>query len=303
MRRIGWILFGATVTLAAVFLLTGCDEEGFLVTNRIEATETEHLDLETVPPVVLDVESSNGRITIRGVANVQTASVTVTKRSRGETLEQAQDRVDRVTYQVTQQGNRTELRYRSTEQDDDVRRYSGVDFELVVPMETQVEVRTSNGAIEVVRVQGETRLDTSNGSIDMRECIGTVDAETSNGRIDIADHVGNVTADTSNGEIWMEDVAGRIDAETSNGSIHFTGRPADGVQNRLDTSNGSITVRVPLDGAIAFEVDVSNGTIRSDLPLVGDTQGNEWNAELNPPTTSRMDLRTSNGNIRIDGLP
>ena len=71
----------------------------------------------------------------------------------------------------------------------------------------------------------------------------------------------------------------------------------------MRTSNGSITVRIPAEASIAFDVDAKEGSIRSSLPLTGDTQGDHWEATLNPPATTAMSLRTSNGAIRIDRLP
>ena len=38
------------------------------------------------------------------------------------------------------------------------------------------------------------------------------------------------------------------------------------------------------------------------LPLVGDTQGDDWSASLNPPADLTFDLRTSNGSIAIEGV-
>jgi len=51
------------------------------------------------------------------------------------------------------------------------------------------------------------------------------------------------------------------------------------------------------------DAETSNGLITSSLSLVGDTEGKSWSASLNPPTTSTLTLKTSNGSIHIDGLP
>ena len=49
------------------------------------------------------------------------------------------------------------------------------------------------------------------------------------------------------------------------------------------------------------DASTSSGRIRSSLALVGDTEGDDWNAELNPPMDTAFTLRTSNGTIRIEG--
>ncbi len=295
---------GLLALVGAALVLGGCEEEdvtAVLGSANIGATKVETLGLEFEAPLALEVDTSNGDVTVRGVAGVQSASVTVTLRSRGQTLEEAQDRVGRIVYRAESIGSRIRLEYRSNEQDDDVRRYSGVDFDVLVPIETRVEVNTSNGTISVEAIDGAIVLDTSNGAIDVYDASGSLAAETSNGRIEVFRFTGEMYLDTSNGDLWLEEVVGRIDAETSNGSVHYAGTPAAG-GNRLRTSNGEITVRVPPDASIAFDAVTSSGRIRSSLSLIGDTEGEEWNAQLNPPATITLDVRTSNGTIRIDGL-
>ena len=302
-KRTVWMTLGILGLLAAAIFLGGCEEEdvaGVFGAANVNASKVKTVGLPFEAPVTLDIDTSNGGVTVLGVEGIQSVSVTVTLRSKGQTLEEAQDRVDRIVYHVEQAGNRISARYRSSEQEADVRRYSGVDFDVVVPVETRVEVDTSNGAISIEGIDGSIRLDTSNGAIDVYDSSGALTADTSNGRIEVVRFVGDLRLDTSNGELWLEQVIGSVDVETSNGSVQYIGTPATG-SNRLRTSNGSITVRVPIDASIAFVAGTSSGRIRSSLPLVGDTQGDDWNAELNPPTDTTFTLQTSNGTIRIEG--
>jgi len=294
---------GVACGVAGLLLLAGCEEEnvgGVFGSSNVSASATETFDLTVETPLSLDVETVNGEVSVRGVPGIQTASVVVHRRSRGETLDEAQDRLDRIVVLVEAQGSELRLAYRSSEQESDVRRVSSVSFEVVVPDEARVEVETSNGAIDIVAMRGTIRLDTSNGANDVRRTAGSLRAETSNGRVEVVGFDGDVVVDTSNGEVWLEEVVGAIDAETSNGSVRYSGVPAAGAANRLRTSNGSITARVPADLSIAFDVRARGGRIRSDLPLVGDTEGEDWSATLNPPGTIDFQLRTSNGSIRVE---
>lgn len=303
MKRRAILWAGLVALVGAAIFLGGCEEEdvaGVFGASNVNASKVETVELPFAAPVTLDVDTSNGGVTVQGVEGIEAVSVTVTLRSKGETLEEAQDRVDRIVYHAEQAGHRITARYLASEQEADVRRYSGVDFDVLVPIETRVEVDTSNGAITVEAIDGTIRLDTSNGAIDVYDSSGSLDVDTSNGRIEIVRFVGDLRLDTSNGEVWIEEVVGSVDAETSNGSVQYIGTPAAG-SNRLRTSNGSITVRVPTDASIAFNAGTSSGRIRSTLSLVGDTQGDEWVAELNPPAVAEFILRTSNGTIRIEG--
>lgn len=290
---------GIGFALAGVALgLAGCDEGAF----RAEATAADHHEFTAAGPVRLIVESSNGRIVVRGELGLQTASVTVTRRSRGRIPADAERRLGQLVYTATANGPLITLRYEQADQPGDIGRYSGVDFEVTVLAEAEVEVRTSNGSIEMTSVIGSARLVTSNGAIELQGGAGTAFLATSNGRVSVADRVGDLTVRTSNGEIRLERVRGGVDGETSNGWIRYVGHPEGIGPHRLRTSNGSVDVRVPNGLPIAFRASVSNGSITSNLALVGDTEGKDWNAVLNPPSLTEMDLQTSNGSIRIEAV-
>jgi len=318
MNRVWIRLTVGLIALAAVAALIGC-EEG-LITPPVKATRQEEATFTVGESAVIDADTSNGEVTVCGVEGTQEVHVTVTLRTRGNTQEQADERLDEIVYHVTQDGRTIRLQYKATEQQRDVRRWSGVDFVVSVPVATRVDAETSNGTITVENLSGRANLDTSNGAItvltvtgdvvadtsngriSMWEVTGDVRADTSNGRIDLERIAGTVRADTSNGEIELEAITGEVRADTSNGAIHYEGTPV-GTANSLRTSNGAITVRVPTDASIDFEVDAKRGSIRSSLPLVGDTQSDHWEVALNPPATASMSLRTSNGTVRIDRLP
>jgi len=319
MRKIWIHLVIGLVVAVALLMLVGCDEEGEQW-PKVEATRRDEAMFSVGDSAVIDADTSNGEIIVRGVEGAQEVHVVATLRTRGDTLEEAEERLNEIVYHVTQDGETVRLRYQASEQEKDVRRYSGVGFEVTVPISTRVEAETSNGAITVEAVSGRVDLDTSNGAItvlgvtgdvvadtsngeiEMWEVTGDIRADTSNGRIDLEGIVGNVRADTSNGSIDLERIAGEVNADTSNGSIRYEGRPV-GQGNTLHTSNGSITVRIHTDASVSFEVDAKDGGIRSSLPLVGDTEGDHWDVVLNPPVKAAMSLRTSNGTIRIEPLP
>lgn len=319
MRKICIRVVVGLVAAVALLMLVGCDEI-WEQWPKVEAVRHDEAMFFVGDSAIIDADTSNGEIMVRGVEGAQDVHVVATLRTRGDTLQEAEERLGKIVYHVTQDGKTVRLRYRASDQEKDVRRYSGVSFEVTVPISTLVDAETSNGAITVEIISGPVELDTSNGAITvlavignvvadtsngaivMREVTGDVNADTSNGRIDLANITGTVLADTSNGKIELEAIDGKVDADTSNGSIHYEGTPL-GEDNTLHTSNGSITVLIHTNASVSFEADARDGDIRSSLALVGDTEGDHWDAALNPPAEAVMSLRTSNGTIRIDALP
>jgi DUF4097 and DUF4098 domain-containing protein YvlB len=279
--------------LLCAILLAGCET----------ATESTTHVVPVATPLTVDLRSSNGALTLRGEPGIQSATLVVTRRSRGDSLKKAEERLSRIDIHIATPDGKLEVWYDSREQDADVRRFSGVEFELVVPQESAVNARTSNGDISVESIDGPLDLDTSNGAIDVFDARGSLSADTSNGGIQVMGFEGDVHADTSNGEVRVERVVGSVDAATSNGNITFLGAPPPGSSHNLETSNGSVDVRVPDGSSIHFDAVTSSGTIQSSLPLTGDTEGDDWSADLNPPADIQFNLSTSNGTIRIDRLP
>ena len=319
MRKICIRVVVGLVAAVALLMLVGCDEI-WEQWPKVEAVRRDEAMFLVGDSAIIDADTSNGEIMVRGVEGAQDVHVVATLRTRGDTLQEAEERLGEIVYHVTQDGQTVRLRYQASDQEKDVRRYSGVSFEVTVPISTRVDAETSNGAITVETISGSVELDTSNGAIAvlgvigdvvadtsngaivMRDVTGDVHADTSNGSIDLTNIAGTVLADTSNGKIELEAIDGKVDANTSNGSIHYEGTPV-GEDNTLHTSNGSITVRIYTNTSVSFEVDAEDGDIRSSLPLVGDTEGDHWDAALNPPAKAAMSLHTSNGTIRIEALP
>ncbi|MFC2108228.1 DUF4097 domain-containing protein [Candidatus Bipolaricaulota bacterium] len=303
MKRLRILQVGilAVLSAVAVFGLFGCDLEEVIASagGNVEAIREETAVFELTGLLDLDVESSNGYVIVQS-AETTSVSVKAVLRSRADTLEKAEERVNAIVFSMTQTGNTVSLRYRSSDQSTDVRKYSGVSFEVTAPVLADVEVDTSNGAITIRGIEGQFSLDTSNGAIDLIDLVGVINADTSNGRIDVDNASGVLNLETSNGAIDIEDSEVSVDARTSNGRIEFSGVLL-GDRHQMRTSNGAITVRVPVDAAITFDVSTSIGSISTSLTLVGDTEGRDWNATLNPPATQTLELRTSNGSIRIEG--
>ena len=304
MRKTKYMRIVAALLIGAVAIggLTACDLEFGISSSTVRSEEIRSVVFETEGMPIIDADSANGSVSVRGVEGQTDVRITATLRSGGKNLEEAQDRVSRIKLQMSQSADRITLVYRTSDQDPDVRRHSGVSFDVTLPTSAEADVNTSNGSIELDNMSGVFRAETSNGRIAAEDLSGSLDADTSNGGITVYRATGEFRLDTSNGEIRLEDVEGTLEAETSNGQILFHGRPV-GDRLKLRTSNGRIDVAIPSDSSVTVDARTSNASISSNLPLLGDTEGHEWFATLNAPAETLMILRTSNGSIRIKDLP
>jgi len=175
----------------------------------------------------------------------------------------------------------------------------GVDITITTPANTDLELRTSNGRIEVRGTEGSAFLKTSNGRLVLTDVTGTFDARTSNGRIEVDTMDGTARLRTSNGSVSISGLTGSVDAETSNGSISFDGELTAGGDNRLVTSNGSIQVKLRGTPSVSLDASTSNGKVNSERPILATVTKEDHIVGSYGDAEADLRIRTSNGSVTI----
>ncbi|HET9179534.1 MAG TPA: DUF4097 family beta strand repeat-containing protein [Terriglobia bacterium] len=194
-------------------------------------------------------------------------------------------------------------------------------FDVTVPSQTGLSIKTSGGSVKVTSLQGEQDLRTSGGSIDASEVRGNLMARTSGGSISVRDVTGNADLGTSGGGITVNSLNGSLQAGTSGGPIHIDGVTGRAVAHtsggsiqaafargnnqggELTTSGGSI--RASLDPTANLDIDASTsgGSVSTDMPLR--VQGTISQSKVHGTLGSggqTLQLHTSGGSIRIASL-
>lgn len=262
----------------------------------------------------LTLENFNGAVEISGW-DQNTVDVSGVKYAESQQLLQA------IRIEVSTSGNAVHVKTSRP----DPHRNMGAKYIIKVPRRTELEdIQSSNGTMRVEDIEGNAHLATSNGSVHLARINGNVDARSSNGSAEIQDVKGNVNFHTSNGNVHGENVAGAFDASTSNGGIRArlhdpeSGRPIrlatsnGGIDLQVDsprqndvvasTSNGTITVRMPASANATFHASTnSNGAVQSDFDILihgGQISKHRLDGSIGGGGP-RIDLNTSNGNIRL----
>lgn len=187
----------------------------------------------------------------------------------------------RVSYSAAVDGNTVTVIAKKTGTGITLGRSPGAEIKVIVPKHSTIKARTSNGAIKVTGVAGSGDLDTSNGGITVSAVEGRFEAETSNGRI------------------TMSDVDGQFKAHTSNGKIDFSGSLTAGSDNSFTTSNGPIEVTFKSDPDVEIDARTSNGSAVSDRPILATTTEKTRLVGKYGAGSATLELRTSNGSIKI----
>ena len=213
-------------------------------------------------------------------------------------------RPSRVEYQASQDGDTVTV---DTEKEGgfplfNLARSPGADIVVTAPANTRVELRSSNGRVELHGIQESGTLQTSNGKIVLENAKGDFGVHTSNGSIDVTRTDGNLTLGTSNGKVTITQAKGSFDVDTSNGRILFDGEMTPGGSNRLKTSNGDVRVTLVGEPGVSLDASTSNASVVSRLPVLTTSTGSKTRlVGTIGGGGAKLVIRTSNGSVTIDG--
>ena len=282
-RGLVTLLLAVAAISAMLLTVAGCDEW------------SDDCDEETIE--IKDDSFAVGD-SVRLVVKTGNGAIEVNSGSDGEVLVEATLRVpEEIDYSVTQDGDT--INVVAEPRSGGWRDCKQASFVITVPAKTDVDLRTSNGRIELVGIEGSGRLETSNGEISLDDVKGDFDGGTSNGRIDIDTLEGSVELDTSNGAVSVRDAKGEFELETSNGRISFSGELVAGGNNRLVTSNGQVDVELEGTPSVRIEAATSTGEITTDLPLKIESVSKNRLVGTIGDAEADLYVSTSNGDVDI----
>ena len=266
-RRSLRVLVGSL--LAAVFLLAvACGDVAVDVGPDDDApVETREASFNVGASPKLEVDTFNGAVTVSAGAE---GTIRVIARLK---------RADKIDYEARQTIDGVKVK--AEKHSGTTGRSPGATVEVTVPPSTVLELKTSNGSIEVRGLQKSGVL------------------RTSNGRIVVEGFTGDLDASTSNGSIEVTGLKGSVDLETSNGTISFTGELAAGSENEMRTSNSGVDVRLEGTPSVLLDASTSNGKVSSDLPVLTTSAGNTHLTGAIGDGGAELRIRASNGSITI----
>jgi putative adhesin len=287
--------------------------------------------LALAPGGELLVDASGGGVTVTGGA---TDGATVTITSTRDDIEQ------RYSFEVTSEPGRVKVisrRRPGWSQWFSWNSNGNLHFDVRVPRETRVDLKSSGGGIrvsdlqgnarvrssggglriadivgdldagssgggvEVKQVRGNVRVSSSGGGVDVIEVTGDVAAESSGGGVDVAEVSGNVDASSSGGGVHVNGVGGRVTADSSGGSVSAVLTEGNAAGGSLSSSGGGVSVTLGRDARLSIDAYSSGGSVKCDLPVR--TSGKQTRTTLRGDLNgggSVLKLRSSGGGIHID---
>lgn len=280
------------------------------------------LDLTQIAGDVRVVTGRSGEIRVDAI-----------KRVRHRDAEEARRLLNALRIEVTQVGNRVEVRTvypRSI----GTRNWSGsVDYSITVPQNAAVSAKTVSGDVSVNAVRGEVRAETVSGDVEVSATPNLAVAKTVSGDVRARDIAASTltlstvsgtvianglkvrTLDTGSvsGDLQLADLqVDRLTAKTLSGNIEFMGSLERGGRYEFHAHSGNVRLVLPANTS-GFEMDAStfSGSVRSDFPVTLRSSGRDANVIRGRPALSRamrgsfgdataiLSLRSFSGNVVI----
>jgi DUF4097 and DUF4098 domain-containing protein YvlB len=199
--------------------------------------------------------------------------------------------------------------------------YSNVHIWIEVPRDYPVELKSSDGNLEVSQLDAGVHGSTSDGRIEVHDISGAVDMRSSDGSIKAQNIKGSTRLRTSDGSISVSHVAGELDVQTSDGNLtleevdgKITAASTDGhvrVQVRsnhgitVSAGDGNVTLQLPGDVQGTLSAEARDGHVHSDLPVTmtaTESRGPDYLSGQINGGGETISLHASDGNISIQKL-
>jgi hypothetical protein len=142
-----------------------------------------------------------------------------------------------------------------------------------VPTESDVELHSGNGSLQLTGVHGSMDVKTGNGAIQLNDVKGGLRVSSGNGAINVRRAEGTLNASSGNGELTAEGRLSQFEVGSGNGSVTVDLEPGTVLSSssRATSGHGSITVSATRDLKADVDLSTGHGSVHCDLPLLSQT--------------------------------
>jgi DUF4097 and DUF4098 domain-containing protein YvlB len=221
------------------------------ITDRDSWGEGGRFDISIPARFSLDLQTSNGDISVRGklIGNIngQTSAGNI----RFDDVDGFIDahtsggdvKTGKLTGKATLATSGGEIEVASSTSELELRS-SGGDLR-VGNVGKSLHAKTAGGDIIIGDVGGEAVVSTAGGNVRVGKVTGEASLSTAGGDVELKGGNGKIRAATSGGNVTLTNLSGSVDAKTSGGDIYAELVPSGKGKSRLATAAGTINLRVP----------------------------------------------------------
>ncbi|MGD0790176.1 MAG: DUF4097 family beta strand repeat-containing protein [Terriglobales bacterium] len=250
------------------------------------------------------------RFTVGPNANVsvdtQYGAISVKPGSGNQVIVTATLKSDKVEVDQRQNGNRVEVASHLLQGAD--QQTGQVDYEVLIPPDATLNLRSSTGPLTAERLQGDLSLEGTDAVVNVRDVTsGHVHVRTMRGPITLTDvRNGHVELASISGDVHLKSVTGPlVQASSGSGKIFYDGDFGSGGDYKFTTHTGDIEALVPANVSADFSAHSVLGRVQHDFPLQ-QPQHSRFSVEAGRSffgtvgkAASEVVLRSFSGKIRL----
>ena len=246
--------------------------------------------LTVTGPVELEAATHAGGITVRagGAGSVRIHGIVRARQGDSAGIESNPP--------IRQTGNTI---YIDPIQDESLKRRISISYEITVPAEARVRMRSGSGALSAEGVRGPVDAGTGSGPVTVSSIGDQVRAHTGSGKIELSGIKGAVDAHTGSGTIAAAALAGEVVARTGSGGVEIEQTSASAV--KAHTGSGSVKVRLPAQGGFDLRAHTGSGKVSVEHPITvrGAIGGREVNGKVRGGGPL-VEVSTGSGSVHIE---
>jgi DUF4097 and DUF4098 domain-containing protein YvlB len=176
--------------------------------------------------------------------------------------------VDRVARRVEKQVERGMRRFKDFNMNIDIGRWShSLDFNIKVPHNCDLMLRTSSGDLYVKDVNGTLFIQTTSGDVNMERISGNLLASSASGDIHVRGMEGKVGLRSASGDLGLENAdLQELGVQTASGDITAFLKRIPEREFDVRTVSGDLRITVPADARLTAEMTTVSGDLRCKLP-------------------------------------
>jgi DUF4097 and DUF4098 domain-containing protein YvlB len=236
----------------------------------------------------------------------QYGAVTVRPSTGNYVLVNATTYSDKVEVDQTQSGNRIDVQ--SHLFDGATPENSRVDYEVQVPADASVTLRSTTGPLRAEKLHGDVEMEGSTATVEVRDISDShVHVKTMNGPITLSNiRDGHVEIDSVSGDVSMVSVSGPlVRVSSTSGTIRYDGDFGYAGEYRFNSHSGDIDATIPADASVDVKAQSVKGKVQDDVPMQPKThtsflarEGSSFAGTINKAASSVW-LRTFSGRIHL----
>jgi DUF4097 and DUF4098 domain-containing protein YvlB len=222
----------------------------FFSVSNADAT-TQHIEKHFAVkgrPVVVIQNVGNGRIEVKSSKNAEiVVSATQASDKINIDLEQAGDRIDVTSSILDASAQPAEME---------------ANFQLTVPEETELQLKTQTGLIYVEQVMGDMTLESVAGDVHLKEVSGYIIVKTTSGSLICTQCAGKLKFDSvSGGAQILQPGLNNVSLHTTTGNILFDGDFVRTGLYSMNSGKGLVEVRFSSNDSFDLNAQTAMGTV------------------------------------------